>query len=115
MTLADLIAKYAGTVHRCSALELKRNPKFMEACRECEEFREWVLAKKPIMATVRLPVAKFKPCTQIQPEPAKVQPAKAEAVAERSQSGRKPVAEIPKAVQLYRDVVAYAEKSNNLF
>ena len=72
MTLQELKDKYAGIVHRQSALELKGNPVFMKHCRENEDFKQWVLDRKPTMGTVRLPVTKFeklKPVTD--PEPAK--------------------------------------------
>jgi hypothetical protein len=60
MTLADLITKYAGLVHRNSALELKQNPVFMRECRENEEFQQYVIDHKPTITTVRLPSVKFK-------------------------------------------------------
>jgi hypothetical protein len=60
MTLQENIAKYAGIVHRQSAKELKDNPKFMKACRENGEFKQWVLDRKPTMATVKVSKIKFR-------------------------------------------------------
>jgi len=115
MTLDDLIAKYAGLIQRQSALELKGNPVFMRACRENAEFRQWVLDRKPTMATVKIPPVEFLGLASTKGGvEVKTPQIEAEPVAERSQSGREVVAEIPRAVQLYRDVVEYGSKNGFL-
>ena len=111
MTLADNQAIHRTKVRNWTLENLRADKVFKALCREDEEFFAWVLDQRPDM-TRKTPVAAFKPkflgLHPIQPEPAKVQPAKREAVIEE-------VEEVNKTVQLYRDVVVYAEKSNNLF
>jgi hypothetical protein len=110
MTLEDLTAKYAGLIHRQSAAELKANPVFMKACRENEDFREYVLSQKPTMATVKVSGIKFKRPDGIigHTEPKQAQIERVDV------KEPEPVEEVSKAVQLYREVVEYGNKNGFL-
>jgi hypothetical protein len=78
MTTSALIEKYAGLIHRSSALELKQNPVFMRHCRENEDFKRYVISQKPLMTSVRVPVVEFKGLKPIivpaEAKPARIEP-----------------------------------------
>jgi hypothetical protein len=104
MTLQELKDKYAGIIHRQSAAELKGNPVFMKACRENEEFRAYVLDRKPTMATVRLTEVKFKH-TEVTLPPEPVKPAHVDP---------EPIEELSRTGEIVRDLKAYREKKGFL-
>jgi hypothetical protein len=109
MTLQELQAKYAGLVHRQSAKELKANPLFMKACRENEDFKQWVLSKKPTMATVRVHQAKFLGLAGSK-APSDVKSPVIEPDEPLFSGPEDEPADIPRAVQYYRDVEKLRDK-----
>ncbi len=98
--------RYQTEVRNWSVSNLKNNPEFMQLSRENEEFREWVLDQRPDMAISREPKIKFKRPEGLEPVSDEIQPVELKQL--------EPVEGPPKAVQLYRDVVAYGKKKGFL-
>ena len=77
MTLAEFKTEYAANVRNWTVANLKADDDFMELCRNNDQFKAWVLLKKPDMAK-KAPAnpykVKFRPGGIIQPKPAEVAP-----------------------------------------
>ena len=117
MTLDELKAKYAGLIHRQTARELKGNPVFMKHCRRNDEFKAYVLDRKPTMATVKLPVARFKPqadvITPVTAKSPQIDAQDAEAVVKLSFT-TEPVERKTKTRQILDDLKVFRDKKNFL-
>jgi translation elongation factor EF-Tu-like GTPase len=101
MTLESLKDKWKAEIDNWTVKNLKDEPEFMADCINYSDFAAYVLSVKPKIRSVKTPPVKFKRPAGIightEVKSAQIEP---EAVAVKE-----PVEKIPKAVQLYRDVV----------